>query len=110
MSAAVLVDAVLHAVADPRRRALFERIARARGISVTDLTTGSGVTQGAVSPHLKILRDAGLVGASSHGRQMLYRAQPGALQPLADWLTAYERFWTERMASLRVLVAEMDDE
>ena len=110
MSAPDRVDALLHAVADPRRRALFERVARARQISVADLTASSGVTQGAVSQHLKVLRDAGLVVGTPSGRQVLYRAQPGALLPLADWVAGHEQFWAERMANLRALIAEMGDE
>ena len=110
MQAAAPVDALLHAVADPRRRVLFERVALAREISVSDLTKGSGITQGAVSQHLKVLRDAGLVVGAPKGRQVLYRARPDALLPLADWLTGYERFWTERMESLRDLLGEMADD
>ena len=77
---------------------------------MNDLITGSGITQGAVSQHLKVLREAGLVIGEPRGRQVLYRARPDALLPLADWLAGYDRFWSERMASLRDVMAEMDNE
>ncbi|MFX9054204.1 metalloregulator ArsR/SmtB family transcription factor, partial [Acinetobacter baumannii] len=55
------ITAVMRALADPTRRAMFERIVGAGEITVAELTRGSGVTQGAVSQHLKALRQAGLV-------------------------------------------------
>lgn len=100
----------MHAVADTRRRALFERVARSTSLSVADLTAGSGVTQGAVSQHLKVLRDAGLVHGERRGRQVLYSANPAALAPLTDWLGHYEEFWRDRLARLRTLVAEIEGE
>ena len=63
-----------------------------------------------MSQHLKVLRDAGLVVGSPRGRQVLYSAQPEALLPLVDWLDGYERFWKERMTSLRELLAELPDD
>lgn len=110
MKAGARTEAVLSAVADPRRRALFERVAAVDGLTVAALTAGSGVTQGAVSQHLKVLRDAGLVTGAPQGRHVVYRAAPDALKPIADWLAGYERFWAGRMASLHVLAAELEDE
>lgn len=76
---------------------------------MADLTAGSGVTQGAISQHLKILKDAGLVTGEAKGRQVFYRAQPRALAPLVDWLGHYELFWRDRMVELRALLAEMEE-
>jgi DNA-binding transcriptional ArsR family regulator len=102
------VDTVMRALADPTRRAVFERIAGSGEISVGELTRGSGVTQGAVSQHLKSLRQAGLVAERPEGRNVFYRAVPDGLTPLRDWLSFYERFWTSRLDALEGLLREDD--
>lgn len=103
------IDLVLHAVGDPRRRALLEQVTRSDGVSVVELTRGSGVTQGAISQHLKILKSAGLVVGQAQGRNVFYRAQPQGLAPLFDWLSLYDGFWHDRLANLRSLLTEMDE-
>lgn len=102
------IDTVLRALADPTRRAVFERIARSPEINVAELTRVSGVTQGAVSQHLKLLKGAGLVVERPQGRNVFYRAQPQGLAPLFDWLSHYDAFWRERFADLRDLLKEID--
>jgi DNA-binding transcriptional ArsR family regulator len=102
------VDTVMRALADPTRRAVFERIARAKEINVAELTRASGVTQGAVSQHLKALKGAGLVIERPQGRNVFYRAQPEGLAPLFDWLSHYDAFWRERFDDLRSLLKEID--
>ena len=76
------LDLVMRALADPTRRAVFERVARSREITVVELTRGSGVTQGAISQHLKSLKQAGLVAERPEGRNVFYRAEPEGLAPL----------------------------
>ena len=61
MIEAATVNTVMRTLADPTRRAVFERIARSDELTVVELTRGSGVTQGAISQHLKSLKQAGLV-------------------------------------------------
>ena len=102
------IDTVIRALADPTRRAVFERLARAEEISVAELTRGSGVSQGAVSQHLKALKQAGLVADRAKGRNVYYRARPEGLAPLADWMSHYEAFWRDRLAGLRSLLKEID--
>lgn len=102
------IDAVMRALADPTRRAVFERIATSDEITVADLTRGSGVTQGAISQHLKSLRQAGLVAERPEGRNVYYRARPDGLAPLVDWMDHYGVFWRERFANLRSLLKEID--
>ncbi len=108
MLTAIPVDSVLRALADPTRRAVFERIVRSNEITVAELTQGSGVTQGAVSQHLKTLRQAGLVAERPEGRKVHYRADPRGLAPLADWMSHYATFWRERLADLNTLLEDMD--
>jgi DNA-binding transcriptional ArsR family regulator len=102
------IEAVLRTLADPTRRAVFERIVQADELTVVELTQGSGVTQGAVSQHLKALKQAGLVADRPAGRKVYYRAQPKGLAPLVDWLALYGVFWRERFAKLRTLLKEID--
>lgn len=102
------VTDVMRALADPTRRAVFERVVRSDEITVAELTKGSGVTQGAISQHLKSLKQAGLVTERPAGRRVYYRAQPDGLVPLADWLDDYAVFWRERFADLRTLLKEID--
>ena len=102
------VNAVMRALADPTRRAVFERIAGAEEITVVELTRGSGVTQGAVSQHLKTLKQAGLVAERPEGRNVYYRAAPEGLAPLFDWMSHYNAFWRNRFADLRSLLKEID--
>jgi DNA-binding transcriptional ArsR family regulator len=108
MITAAPIDAIMRTLADPTRRAVFERIAQADEITVSDLTRGSGVTQGAISQHLKSLKLAGLVAERPEGRKVYYRAQPEGLKPLADWMDHYGVFWRERFANLRTLLKEID--
>jgi DNA-binding transcriptional ArsR family regulator len=102
------VDAVMRALADPTRRAVFERIVSSNEITVIELTRGSGVTQGAISQHLRSLKLAGLVAERPAGRNVYYRARPRGLGPLVDWMSHYSVFWRERFADLHNLLKEID--
>lgn len=76
-------------LADSTRRGLFERLVREGELSVHALTELAGVSQPAVSKHLRVLRLAGLVIDRRDGRQTHYRAQASALVPLNEWLVLY---------------------
>ncbi|CAN7432758.1 ArsR/SmtB family transcription factor [Bosea sp. LjRoot237] len=102
------VSTVMRALADPTRRAVFERVSACDEISVAELTRGSGVTQGAISQHLKSLKQAGLVAERPEGRNVFYRAEPEGLAPLVDWIGHYGVFWRECFANLRTLLKEID--
>lgn len=108
MTEAAPVTQIMRALADPTRRGVFERVAGADEISVAELTRGSGVTQGAISQHLKLLKQAGLVVERAEGRNVFYRAEPEGLAPLVDWMGHYGVFWRGRFAQLRDLLKEID--
>ncbi len=108
MTQTAAVDAVMRALADPTRRAVFERVVSADEITVAALTRGSGVTQGAVSQHLKSLKQAGLVAERPEGRNVYYRAQPEGLAPLVDWMSHYGVFWRDRLDALERLLRNQD--
>ena len=108
MTEIAAITTLMRALADPTRRAVFERIVGSDEITVVDLTRGSGVTQGAISQHLKSLKQAGLVAERPEGRNVYYRAEPQGLTPLVDWMSHYGVFWRERFANLRTLLKEID--
>lgn len=108
MLEAAPVTTIMRALADPTRRALFERVIGSGEITVRELTEGSGVTQGAISQHLKSLKLAGLVIERPAGRHVYYRAEPEGLAPLVDWMSHYGVFWRERFSELRALLKEID--
>ena len=96
------------AIADPTRRALFERLCREGDLTVGALTARSGISQPAVSKHLRILKQAGLVRYRIDGRQTHYSAQPAALAPLLDWTREMAGFWQTRFDQLEELLKRMD--
>lgn len=108
MMEAEAISNVMRALADPTRRAVFERIIDADEITVIELTRSSAVTQGAISQHLKTLKLAGLVTKRPEGRRVYYRARPEGLEPLAEWMNHYGVFWRERFSDLRKLLKEID--
>jgi DNA-binding transcriptional ArsR family regulator len=95
-------------LADPTRRAVFERLAGVDELSVGELVAGSGVSQPAVSQHLAVLKASGLVSERREGRFVRYAARPEGLKPLIDWMAFYGRFWRERFDRLEDLLKRMD--
>lgn len=101
-------DALFRTLADPTRRAIFERLCRTGEQTVGVLTSHAGVSQPAVSKHLGVLKQAGLVADRVAGRQTHYSAKLEALKPLADWTDEMKRFWESRFDGLEDLLKRMD--
>jgi DNA-binding transcriptional ArsR family regulator len=101
-------DILFRTLADPTRRAIFERLCRDGDLTVGALTALAAVSQPAVSKHLAILKRAGLVHDRHEGRQTHYRAQPDALAPLVDWTSQMAGFWQSRFDDLEDLLKRMD--
>ena len=101
-------DALFKTLADPTRRAIFERLCRDGEQTVRVLTDQSGVSQPAVSKHLGVLRLAGLVRDRREGRETHYSAEPQGLAPLIDWMSLYSAFWRDRFDRLEDLLRRMD--
>ncbi|WP_048648344.1 ArsR/SmtB family transcription factor [Nitratireductor soli] len=95
-------------LADPTRRAIFERLCRDGDTTVAALTARAGVSQPAVSKHLAILKRAGLVRDRQEGRQTHYSAELDALAPLVDWTNRMNGFWQNRFDDLEDLLKRMD--
>lgn len=104
----VTLDALLRSLADPTRRALFERLCREGEQTVGALTAQAGISQPAVSKHLGVLKRAGLVRDRPEGRQTHYSAQPAALAPMTNWTSEMTRFWESRLDDLENLLKRMD--
>lgn len=90
---------VFTAIADPTRRRLVDLLGEAER-SVTELAGYFAVSVPAISQHLRILREVGLVVVEQVGRQRFYRLQPHALRDVHDWVAVYRRFWDERFDAL----------
>jgi len=101
-------DLLFRTLADPTRRAIFERLCGDGEQTVGALTLQAGISQPAVSKHLAILKRAGLVHDRHEGRQTHYSALPGALAPLADWTNRMAGFWENRFDNLEDLLNRMD--
>ncbi len=101
-------DMLFKTLGDPTRRAIFERLCRDGEQTVGALTARAGVSQPAVSKHLGVLKQAGLVLDRHQGRQTHYSAQLGALTPLIDWTSRMTGFWESRFDGLEDLLQRMD--
>src|ERR1700738_936010 len=101
-------DALFKTLADPTRRAVFERLCRDGELTVRALTDQAGVSQPAVSKHLGVLKLAGLVRDRREGRQTHYSALPQGLAPLIDWMSLSGALWEERFDRLETLLKRMD--
>jgi DNA-binding transcriptional ArsR family regulator len=98
-------EAAFHALADPRRRAIL-RLVRDQPRSVGEIAARFDVTQQAISLHLKVLKDAGLVAVRPHGQRRLYVVRPEGLDALRDFLA---EFWPGQLQRLKQAVESGDD-
>ena len=89
------MDAVFVAVADPTRRLLLERLRNGGASSIQALGEGLPMTRQAVTKHLDVLRDAGLVRVRRDGRERLHELEPAPLEAVDEWLRPYAEAWDE---------------
>jgi DNA-binding transcriptional ArsR family regulator len=101
-------DVLFRTLADPTRRAIFERLCREGEQTVAAITVKARVSQPAVSKHLAVLKQAKLVRDRHEGRQTHYSAQISALAPLVDWTGRMANFWERRFDDLEDLLKRMD--
>jgi DNA-binding transcriptional ArsR family regulator len=101
-------DMLFRTLADPTRRGLFEHLCRKGELTVGALTVQAGISQPAVSKHLRVLKQAGLARDRHQGRQTHYSAEVGALAPLIDWTGQMKGFWQSRFDGLEDLLRRMD--
>ena len=95
-----------NAVAEPKRRQLLEALGE-RELSVNEIVELLGWNQPMVSKHLGVLKQVGLVSERRVGRQRLYRVNAERLKPISDWVTPFERFWSESYERLDEVLQEL---
>jgi DNA-binding transcriptional ArsR family regulator len=103
--AATTTDA-FNAVAEARRREILDALSGGER-AVNDLVRLLGIGQPQVSKHLRVLREVGVVDVRDAGRQRLYRLNGPALKPIHDWVSGYERLWSERFDELDVVLDDL---
>jgi DNA-binding transcriptional ArsR family regulator len=106
--AATTADA-FNAVAEPRRREILDALADGER-PVNELVGLLGLAQPQVSKHLRVLREVGAVDVREQGRQRLYRLNGHALKPIHDWVSGYERLWSDRFEQLDVVLEDLKQE
>ena len=94
------------ALGDPTRRAIFERVA-ARPSAVAELARGLPVSRPAVSQHLRVLKEAGLVSATPEGTRRIYRLDPTGIGAMRDWLDAH---WSTALEAFKEFADQADQE
>ncbi len=110
MSSSAAKHDVFQAIADPTRRKLLQLLTD-QEMPVTAISRHFPISRTAVSKHLRILSEAGLVKEQRVGRETRYRMQPEPLAELKSWLSYYDRFWDNKLTALKRLVeAEQPDE
>src|SRR5688572_10244951 len=100
MPRAATTSDAFNAVAEPRRRDILDYLAL-RERPVGDIVAGLCLAQPAVSKHLRVLRDVGLVHVRRDGRQMFYRTNALAIRSLHEWTSTFEHFWRRQLARLK---------
>ena len=98
---------VFKALADPTRRAIFEKLASG-AMNASALRSGMEISQPAMSQHLAVLRNARLVREERQGRFVNYEVDPDGLALIAGWLAKYRAYWPARVGDLEALLKDMD--
>lgn len=98
---------VFGAISHPARRQMLDLL-REDERSVNTLTRSFRMSRPAVSQHLRVLLEAGLVREQRHGRERRYRLAPAGLAPVRDWLAHYDRYWNQHLGKLQALLQRID--
>lgn len=98
---------VFQAIADPTRREIIDLLAD-QSLPVNEVAGNFDISRPAVSKHIKILNECGLVIIRKKGRMRFCRADPRKLKQVADWTAKYQKFWSEKLDALEALLTEED--
>src|SRR5262245_59675072 len=101
MARASTTSDVFNAIAEPRRRQIIELLARRGTLAVGTLVAAMGLPQPAVSKHLAVLHEVGVVSAVKDGRQRLYQLEAGELRNVYEWVSKFERLWTHQLDRIK---------
>ena len=102
------LDTVFHALGDATRRRMLRELAVGER-TVTELAQPFAISLAAASKHIKALENAGLLRREVRGRTHVCRLDPGPLANVQEWLSFYERFWSERLDVLEQLLRAEDE-
>jgi DNA-binding transcriptional ArsR family regulator len=97
---------VFNAVGEPTRRAIIGLLAGGRGRDVGEMVKALRRPQPAVSKHLRVLREVGVVDVRRHGRHRVYELNAERLKPVHDWVKTFERFWSDQLARIKARAEE----
>jgi DNA-binding transcriptional ArsR family regulator len=93
------MTSVFEAVADPTRRRIVELVST-RELPAGDIADAFAISRPAISRHLRVLREAGVLAARGDGQRRLYRLEPKALDELDDWIDRTRHFWSQHLSEL----------
>jgi DNA-binding transcriptional ArsR family regulator len=101
MPRAATTTDVFNAIAEPRRRQIVELLARRGALAVGAIVLGLGLPQPAVSKHLAVLREVGIVTVARQGQHRLYQLDATELKHVHDWIIKFERLWSHQLDRIR---------
>lgn len=101
MARAATTTDVFNAVAEPRRREIIDLLSDGREWAVNDVVVRVNLAQPAVSKHLGVLREVGVVTVVKRGQQRMYRLEAAKLKPIHDWAKTFEKLWTGQLSRIR---------
>jgi DNA-binding transcriptional ArsR family regulator len=90
---------VFQAIADPTRRAIISLVTH-QSLNLNSLTENFNISRPAISKHIKILTECGLIVIRRHGRESFCEAKLGSLNEVSDWVEKYKKFWNTKLGSL----------
>lgn len=106
---ALTVAPLFAALGDPTRATILDRLSREGRLTLSDLARGAPISRQAVSRHVGVLTDAGLVTARRKGREVHLSVRPEALAPASDWLAQIGAAWDDALERLAQQVEERPD-
>lgn len=101
MPRAATTSDVFNAIAEPRRRQIIELLSRHKGLAVGAIVLSLGLPQPAVSKHLNVLKEVGLVSVQKQGQQRVYELNYEQLRPIYDWVKMFERHWGHQLDRIK---------
>jgi DNA-binding transcriptional ArsR family regulator len=101
MSRASVTTDVYFAIAEPRRRQIIDLLLRRGGLAVGTIVLTLGLPQPAVSKHLGVLREVGILSVKKQGKSRIYEVNPDPLRPVCDWVKSLERHWESQLDRIR---------
>jgi len=101
MARAATTTDVFNAVAEPRRREIIDLLSDGQEWAVNDVVVRLRLAQPAVSKHLGVLREVGVVTVVKRGQHRMYRLEAARMKPIYEWAKTFERFWTDKISRIK---------